>query len=240
MILKSLITPNEHPHINMAIDWYILENAVPTLHTFTWNPPAVSIGYLQKSSALNWKEIKRRQFLVARRPTGGKAVIHVGDISLALFIPSNILPKRAKEAYFVLSNVLQEALENITGISLSRTNEDEYHRHEGCFTSSTGYEIGIKGEKVAGIAVRKIKAGMLMHASIRIEPFPVFAGDLITPPEKMKGTSFKEHGITFSPYDLHESMLDTLGKHLNIQREEIYIDKAAVSDYLPKVIVEPI
>ncbi len=239
MILKSIITPNEHPHINMAIDWYILENAVPTLHTFTWAPPAVSIGYLQKSSALNWEEIKRRQFLVARRPTGGKAVIHVGDISLALFLPANMLPKRAKDAYFVLSNLLQEALEKITGLPLSRTTEDEYHKHEGCFTSSTGYEIGIKGEKVAGIAVRKVRDGMLMHAAIRIEPFPSFAGDLIMPPEKMKGTSFKEHSVTFSPTDLHESMLDTLIKHFSMEIEPIDIDSTIISPYLSKVVVKP-
>ncbi len=239
MILKSLITPDEHPYLNMAIDWYFLENAIPTLHTFTWSPPAVSIGYLQKSSALNWKEIKRRNFLVARRPTGGKAVIHVGDISLALFLPADILPKRAKDAYFVLSNLLQEALEEITGLHLSRTNEDEYHKHEGCFTSSTGYEIGIQGEKVAGIAVRKIRTGMLMHVSIRLEPFPSFAGNLITPPEKMKGTSFKEHGITFSPTDLHDSMLDTLRRHFSIKIYSLDINRSSLSPYLSKVVVEP-
>jgi len=217
MELLTILTEKENGYNIMALDWYILEHAIPSIHVFTWNPPAISIGYLQQPLSLNIEEIRKRNMIVVRRPTGGKAVVHIGDISLAMFLPRSLLPQRAKDAYIEMSDLLREALFIITNLPLSRTKQEQYHTHEGCFSSSTGYEIGINGEKIAGIAVRKTRSGMLMHASIRMTPFPSFANNLFLPPEHMKGTSFSNFNKSFSPSQLLETLTHVVTQAYHLQ-----------------------
>ncbi len=236
MILRHILTENEHGHTLMAIDWYMLDENIPALHTFTWHPHAISLGYLQDTSGLNKEFIQKSGYVIARRPTGGKAVIHDGDISIALYLPAELLPRRAKDAYTELSDILREALFQLTNLPLSRTAEDEYHKHEGCFTSSTGYEIGINGKKIAGIAVRKTRQGMLMHASIRMKPFPPNAGMVFAPPEVMKGTSFSQHGKSFTPEDLHHTILKIVKETYGLTPQIWKIDRNEIlSRYINKV-----
>ncbi|UZN22900.1 hypothetical protein GM182_03095 [bacterium 3DAC] len=239
MVLRHVLTESENGHLLMAIDWHIISENIPSLHTFTWHPHAISLGYLQDTSGLNKEFILQQGYVVVRRPTGGKAVIHDGDISIALYLPAELLPRRAKEAYAEMSDILREALFQLTELPLSRTTEDNYQNHEGCFSSSTGYEIGINGRKIAGIAVRKTRKGMLMHASIRMFPFIENAGMVFSPPEIMKGTSFKEHGKVFTPTQLHQIILEIISNIYKLTPQKWEIDKNEIlSIYRDKVKVD--
>ncbi len=237
-MLYHLLNENYQGELLMAIDWYILDHGIPFLHTFTWSPPYISIGYLQSLEGLNLNTIKKHGFSIVRRPTGGKAVVHTGDISLAIFLPSHMLPKRSKDAYYTMSEVLKTALENISGINISRTTAEAYQHYEGCFSSSTGYELGIDNQKIAGIAVRKTRKGMLMHASIRMKPFPPFVESFFNPPETPKGTSFASYGISFSPHVLHKTLINILSKKYNLSKQPLPDFKTLIdSRYLDKVSV---
>jgi lipoate-protein ligase A len=71
---------------NMAIDEAILEahlqrRSPTTLRFYGWAPPAVSLGYAQRIDERVIADIISRGFRVVRRPTGGRAVLHQGDLT---------------------------------------------------------------------------------------------------------------------------------------------------------------
>jgi lipoate-protein ligase A len=71
---------------NMAVDEAILESHLQgrsptTLRFYGWAPPAVSIGYAQRIDPQVVSDITSRGFSVVRRPTGGRAVLHQGDLT---------------------------------------------------------------------------------------------------------------------------------------------------------------
>lgn len=78
---------------NMAVDEAILEAhrlglSPPTLRFYGWAPPAISFGYAQKVEPELIQHIIAHGFEVVRRPTGGRAVLHEGDLTYA-FIGSS-------------------------------------------------------------------------------------------------------------------------------------------------------
>ena len=71
---------------NMAVDEAILEAHLdglvpPTLRFYGWAPPAVSICYGQKLPEKVRQKIIARGFDVVRRPTGGRAVLHLDELT---------------------------------------------------------------------------------------------------------------------------------------------------------------
>ena len=216
MVLRHITTPNEIGTTIMAIDWSLLEENVPTIHTFTWSPPSVSIGYLQNTKRLNIPLIKEKGFLIVRRPTGGKAVIHIGDISLAIYLPNTLLPKRAKEAYNEIANIIKDVLTTLTNIPITQSVPQQYENNENCFSSSTGYELGIDGKKLVGIAARKTRKGMLVHATIRLIPFPEYVSSFFIPPEKTNNTSLSNYGKNISLNELHSELIRYISKKYDL------------------------
>ena len=142
------------------------------IHVFTWTPIQISIGYNQEiPEAVKIAWFKRGIRLV-RRPTGGAAVLHIGDISVAIIIPRAYLPKRTKEAYHKLSQLLASAIEKASALQLKTTEPADYRSVPECFASSTGYELATESGKAIGIALRATRTKLLLHASIRIAPHP--------------------------------------------------------------------
>jgi len=78
---------------NMAIDEAILEchlqGLVPaTLRLYGFAPPAVSIGHGQRLEAKTVRFIESKGFTVVRRPTGGRAVLHLNDLTYSFICSS--------------------------------------------------------------------------------------------------------------------------------------------------------
>ncbi|MBU6452202.1 MAG: lipoate--protein ligase family protein [Cyanobacteria bacterium REEB67] len=78
---------------NMAVDEALLElhlqgKTPPTLRFYGWTPPAVSFGYAQKVAPETIARIKKAGYDVVRRPTGGRAVLHEGELTYC-FIASS-------------------------------------------------------------------------------------------------------------------------------------------------------
>jgi lipoate-protein ligase A len=74
---------------NMAVDeaifcGFLRGEAPPTFRFYTFSPPAISLGYFQKINGIDIEQYKRSGIDVVRRPTGGRAVIHDGDLTISL------------------------------------------------------------------------------------------------------------------------------------------------------------
>ena len=57
-----------------------------SLRFYTWRSPTISLGYHQKQFPAHWKTLRYNDEPVklVRRPTGGRAVLHQGDLTYAL------------------------------------------------------------------------------------------------------------------------------------------------------------
>jgi lipoate-protein ligase A len=77
----------------MAVDEALLDlhlqgKTPPTLRFYGWAPPAVSFGYAQKVSDATIERIKKAGYDVVRRPTGGRAVLHEGELTYCFIAAS--------------------------------------------------------------------------------------------------------------------------------------------------------
>src|ERR1700679_2420772 len=91
---RFLPIEKKHAALNMAVDEAILNNHLkgnvpPTLRLYYFSPPAVSLGYAQSLPPETVAHIEERGFDVVRRPTGGRAVLHLNDLTYSFVASVN-------------------------------------------------------------------------------------------------------------------------------------------------------
>jgi len=79
---RLIITPPAAGAWNMAIDEAILEatgtgSAPPTLRLYGWDPACLSLGYAQPIADADLDRLALAGWDLVRRPTGGRAILHV-------------------------------------------------------------------------------------------------------------------------------------------------------------------
>ncbi|HLA42925.1 MAG TPA: hypothetical protein VJZ27_05790, partial [Aggregatilineales bacterium] len=77
---------------NMAIDQAIMEavsehQMPPTLRFYAWEPACLSLGYAQRSRDADLKRIHNQGWQIVRRPTGGRAILHVDELTYSISLP---------------------------------------------------------------------------------------------------------------------------------------------------------
>lgn len=157
----------------MAIDQWLLDQAVagggPAFRLYRWSRPTLSLGFHQKRLDPRWSSLVRKgEIEVVRRPTGGQAVLHAGDITYALIWP-DATPGR-KAAYAQACGWIIEAFRTI-GLPL-RFGTDPARRGSGnCFASSTTADlVHADDAKRVGSAQLWRRGCLLQHGSIQVAP----------------------------------------------------------------------
>lgn len=180
----------------MAIDEWLLEQhrlgvGLPCLRFYSWQPVAISLGYHQHRYPHSWDSLRwdGQDIDIVRRPSGGRAVLHQGDLTYALV--SSPLSGRRRETYKYLCEFLIEGWRDL-GIHLSLGGENRrYHQSVNCFSASTAADLVMEdGYKLIGSAQLYRDGCVLQHGSMRLCPEPdlvkaVF-GDSIYPPSALK------------------------------------------------------
>ena len=101
----------------MAIDEWLLKQHqsgyLPTLRFYTWSPSAISLGYHQRKYPEDWQSLtwKGEEIDLVRRPTGGRAVLHYGDLTYAV-VTSGLSGSRI-EAYKKICEFLIQGWQNL-------------------------------------------------------------------------------------------------------------------------------
>ena len=154
----------------MAIDNWLLEQHrqgkhPPTIRFYTWNPGAISLGYHQQNYPQFWQQLPLD---LVRRPTGGKAVLHQGDLTYAV-ITSRVAGKR-KEVYQYICQFLINGWRSL-GVNLSYgTATTEYADYHNCFATATGADlITENGKKAIGSAQLRRRNAILQHGSMNLQ-----------------------------------------------------------------------
>ena len=170
-IVKWRLICSDHlsGYINMAIDEAMFtckmsQNIAPTLRLYGWNPPAISIGYFQKTEDIKLD----KKIDIVRRMTGGGAILHDKELTFCLVAPikNSVIPEKVSDSYNAICQAIVNGL-TFLGInaqirgkvktSLSKNNQPFF-----CFSSPSLSDIVFKGKKLVGSAQRR-KNGTLMH-----------------------------------------------------------------------------
>jgi lipoate-protein ligase A len=177
---------------NMAVDEAILEAHLqglvpPTLRIYGFVPGAISIGHSQSLS----EDAKQRAYAygleIVRRPTGGRAVLHVNELTYS-FVGSTVgstvgsASAAAKgsgenDNVAVLSTSIIEAYKQIClglcyglkglGVELELGETNVAYKHvQDCFLATTGSDLHFQGKKMIGSAQLRRKTAVLQHGSI--------------------------------------------------------------------------
>ena len=161
---------------NMAIDSAILEAVMqnhvpPTLRLYSWYPPALSIGHAQPISEVNIDFLKANDWDIVRRPTGGRAILHIDELTYSVCAPLNGTHVRGGviESYRQISQCLLRALE-LSGVEADAKPKADQDRSLSkdpvCFQYPSDYEITFKGKKIIGSAQARKTNGLLQHGAI--------------------------------------------------------------------------
>ena len=164
---------------NMARDEALLTlvgegGSAPTLRTYQWSPPIISLGYFQKHADYAKLAPPAGDLPVVRRQTGGGAILHDRELTYSLVFPLDhpLLADGPNVLYETAHDALMECLEQ-RGVPTQRQDKtDESGPAKGpffCFARRHRLDILIGDDKLAGSAQRRTRKAVLQHGSIMFE-----------------------------------------------------------------------
>jgi lipoate---protein ligase len=163
--------------VQMQIDRWLLQEYVagrmpPTLRFYQWSPIAISLGYHQRRYPANWENLvwQGQRIDLVRRPTGGRAVLHQGDLTYSIITSGQ---GQRLAIYQRLCEFLIEGWRQL-GLSLSYGHQGkEYRDQPDCFATATGADLVLdNGYKLIGSAQLIRDGAVLQHGSMRLQPDP--------------------------------------------------------------------
>ena len=147
------------------------ESPPPVLRFYSWNPPCVSLGRLQKN--FDFSGAQKLGFDVVRRPTGGRAVLHQHEITYCAVIHEKYLPRESRSvigAYEWLSAGFIEGLKLLgVGASLSDAHSKSTPVAANCFNAAAQCDFLVDGKKLIGAAQCRKNDVILQHGAILLE-----------------------------------------------------------------------
>jgi lipoate---protein ligase len=162
--------------LQMQIDRWLLQEFLahrqpPTLRFYQWSPVAISLGYHQHRYPAAWRSLnyEGQPIDLIRRPTGGRAVLHQGELTYSIVTAGISGSKLA--AYQQLCEFLIQGWRSL-GVELTYGERGkEYRDQADCFATATGADLVlIDGYKFIGSAQLIRDGAVLQHGSMRLQP----------------------------------------------------------------------
>jgi len=178
--MRFIIDQSRPADFNMAADLYLLEHCADchtvTVRFYSWARPSITIGYMQSpSTELDLDALRMHGVDWVRRPTGGRAVLHHGDITYSCIFPKSIteMGSGITQTYRLLTKCL---IDGLAGASVKCTTHDSDTELKNvkrevklpCFLAPNRDEIMVNGKKLVGSAQKRSADAVLQHGSIPI------------------------------------------------------------------------
>lgn len=153
------------------LEWCAAARARAAFRLYSWERPTLSLGRAEPyPGGWNVAAIQAAGVEVVRRPTGGDAVLHDGELTFAVAAslpgPWTLRPRAFAE---IVADSLAEAL-RAAGLTAERIRSVEGAPERpgtwSCFARPAGGEVRVGSFKVAGIASRFTRGAALSHASV--------------------------------------------------------------------------
>lgn len=158
---RLLQTGANTAYTNMAIDRAILVaqskgKVPPTVRFYTWDPPAISIGYFQSlTEEIDIQACHKAHVDYVRRITGGGAVFHDKELTYSIVISEDhpAIPSNILQSYGRICGALIKGLEQL-GV------ESQY---------APINDILSQGRKISGNAQTRKHGTVLQHGTILLD-----------------------------------------------------------------------
>lgn len=161
---------------NMAVDEAIARLAgeghvPPTVRFYAWEPPCISLGRHQPITDIDLDRCRTDGVDVVRRPTGGRAILHVDELTYSVAGPAEEprLRGAVMDCYLRLSEGLTRGLTRL-GLMVHKAGPDARAGPDvsaACFEVPSAYEIlTAAGQKVVGSAQVRRREWVLQHGAI--------------------------------------------------------------------------
>jgi lipoyl(octanoyl) transferase len=164
---------------NMALDRFLFEQLQaggrnrPIVRLYSWERPTISLGKNQVvDEVIKRGTASRLGYDTARRPTGGRALLHKGDICylIAAHKDHHSLFHSLTSTYRAIGTTLADMLRSL-GIDLTDlpTSGTEPRKSlNPCFAMLSPFEVTVAGRKICGSAQFRSGGFFLQHGSIRV------------------------------------------------------------------------
>ena len=175
--LRVIIDGPQTGAVNMQRDTDMLEawrpGQDPILRLYRWRPYAVSYGFHQKPEDFDTESIERLGFGLAKRPTGGRAILHAEELTYCVVgaSPSDLFGDSLHSCYMKINEALVAFLRELgLDVEISGGEDRSEMRQAVCFKSAGQHEIRVGGRKIVGSAQRRTDQAFLQHGSILAGP----------------------------------------------------------------------
>jgi lipoate---protein ligase len=199
-LIPCFTAPGE---LQMQIDRWLLQEYLahrqpPTLRFYQWSPAAISLGYHQRRYPAAWQSLsyEGQPIDLVRRPTGGRAVLHQGELTYSIVTGGISGSKLA--AYQQLCEFLIQGWRSL-GVELTYgAKGKEYRDQADCFATATGADLVLTdGYKFIGSAQLIRDGALLQHGSMRLQPNldlfkTVFGVTTAAPPAEIQAHTIDE------------------------------------------------
>ncbi|HBC42507.1 MAG TPA: lipoate--protein ligase family protein [Pseudanabaena sp.] len=166
--------------LHMALDNDLLDRhsnnpqSPSILRFYQWTPAAISLGFHQQKYPDRWHEIaQQHQLDIVRRPSGGRAVLHKGDLTYTVITNVELDGKKRshREIYEYICEFLITGFAQL-GIPITYGQSGRGYIHNpSCFSTATNADLIIAdGRKLVGSAQVYRRNSVLQHGSIAITP----------------------------------------------------------------------
>ena len=156
------------------------------LRTYFWANPTLSCGYHQRvERRIDYAACKRFGVDLARRPTGGRELLHDGDMSFSLTIASNAidgdLKIGAREFFVKAAGIIVEGLNECGVMAEVQTGKVKGQGGHAapCLAVVSQYEIVAGGKKIVPMAQRVYNKAIMVHGSIPLKSSAIPTSNLI-------------------------------------------------------------
>jgi lipoate-protein ligase A len=148
---------------NMALDEALfLQTTLPVMRSYGWIRSAMSFGYFTP-----WKSVVEclGERDAVRRWTGGGIVEHGKDFTYSMILPGPNLLTNVELYRFIHSALADLLRECGHPIEISRI--PDVLQSNACFQKAVEFDLKVRGEKIAGAAIRRGRKGVLLQGSIQ-------------------------------------------------------------------------
>ena len=146
----------------------------PILFFYTWNKPAITLGKIQKQKHEIIEEAERLGLHYYTRPTGGRAVLHGGDICYTFIAPQShiefggSLKISFKKTNQFIKSIINQILDCEIIEAGFNTPNPSYNCFSSCVENESIIQIDNRIHKIMGSAQAIAKRSFIQQGSIQL------------------------------------------------------------------------
>jgi lipoate-protein ligase A len=146
----------------------------PALRFYVFSPPAVSYGHNQNEpDSIQVETAVKLGYDIVQRPTGGRALLHKGDLCYA------VVARREWHPEFRTLSCTYRAIAEAHRLTLAKLGVNAVESAEAaskpvsgaspCFAMLNPFEVTVAGRKICGSAQLRAAGAFLQHGSLRVQ-----------------------------------------------------------------------